>query len=84
MAGDFNDWGEQLDAPMRADRACERATATGASAPLRYTFPSRVPVFALDRIYTRGLRCTSTFVPRGAAWARMSDHLPLVAELERG
>ena len=46
------------------------------------TFPSRVPVFSLDRIYTRGLRCVSTSVPRGAAWARMSDHLPLVAELE--
>ena len=41
------------------------------------TFPSRVPVFSLDRIYIRGLRCVSTFVPRGTAWARMSDHLPL-------
>ena len=30
----------------------------------------------------RGFRCRSTAVPRGAAWARMSDHLPLVAELE--
>jgi endonuclease/exonuclease/phosphatase family metal-dependent hydrolase len=46
------------------------------------TFPSRVPLFSLDRIYTRGFRCTSTFVPRGPAWARMSDHLPLVADLE--
>jgi endonuclease/exonuclease/phosphatase family metal-dependent hydrolase len=48
------------------------------------TFPSRVPVFALDRIYTRGLRCRATYVPRGPAWTRMSDHLPLVAEFERG
>jgi endonuclease/exonuclease/phosphatase family metal-dependent hydrolase len=53
----------------------------GTSAPLR-TFPSLVPVFSLDRIYTRGLRCTSAFVPRGYTWARMSDHLPYVAELE--
>jgi endonuclease/exonuclease/phosphatase family metal-dependent hydrolase len=36
----------------------------------------------MDRIYARGLRCLSTAVPRGAAWARMSDHLPLMAELE--
>jgi len=36
----------------------------------------------MDRIYTRGFRCRSTSVPRGPAWARMSDHLPLVAELE--
>jgi len=45
------------------------------------TFPSRMPLFALDRMYTRGLRCLSMTVPRGPAWARMSDHLPLVAEL---
>ena len=43
---------------------------------------SRVPVFSLDRIYTRGFACRSTLVPRGSAWARMSDHLPFVAELE--
>ena len=72
------DWGEKLDLPMRA-MGLSRATPDGA-APLR-TFPSLVPVFALDRIYTRGFRCTSAFVPRGDTWARMSDHLPCVAEL---
>ena len=46
------------------------------------TFPSLMPVFALDRFYLRGLACRSTLVPRGMTWARMSDHLPLVAELE--
>ena len=79
LAGDFNDWGEKLDEPMRS-MGLARATPDGA-APLR-TFPSLVPVFALDRIYTRGFRCTSAFVPRGNTWARMSDHLPCVAELE--
>jgi len=39
-------------------------------------------MFSMDRIYARGLRCRTTSVPRGAAWARMSDHLPLLAELE--
>ncbi|HZE90539.1 MAG TPA: endonuclease/exonuclease/phosphatase family protein [Rhizobacter sp.] len=80
LAGDFNDWGEKLDAPMRA-MGLARGAREGVS-PLR-TFPSRVPVFSLDRIYTRGFRCTSMFVPRSNAWARMSDHLPLVAEFER-
>jgi endonuclease/exonuclease/phosphatase family metal-dependent hydrolase len=79
VAGDFNDWGEKLDAPMRA---CGLARAAVEGSVVRpNTFPSRVPVFSLDRIYTRGLRCLSTTVPRGTAWARMSDHLPLVAEL---
>ena len=75
VAGDFNDWGEKLDAPMRFC-GLERAQA---GARLN-TFPSRVPVFSLDRIYTRGLRCVGSTVPRGTAWARMSDHLPLVAD----
>ncbi len=80
VAGDFNDWGERLDAPMR-ELGLRRAVAPRSRATQRLTFPSRVPVFALDRIYTRGLRCRSSTVPRGAAWARMSDHLPLMAEL---
>ena len=79
VAGDFNDWSERLDGGMVA-AGLERALVQGGRREL--TYPSRVPVFALDRVYTRGLRCVSTFVPRGAAWARMSDHLPLVVELE--
>jgi len=79
VAGDFNDWGERLDASMRATGLVRAQDANGEKP--RPTFPSRVPVFSLDRIYTRGFDCLSTFVPRGPAWARMSDHLPLVAEL---
>ena len=81
VAGDFNDWSEKLDRPM-AGIGLVRARTAHQSASHRLTFPSRVPVFALDRIYTRGLVCRSTHVPRGGAWARMSDHLPLVAEFE--
>jgi endonuclease/exonuclease/phosphatase family metal-dependent hydrolase len=81
VAGDFNDWGEKLDAPMR-DIGLVRASAGGRIGPGAPTFPSRVPVFALDRFYVRGFGCRVTMVPRGSAWARMSDHLPLVAELE--
>ncbi|HWH74676.1 MAG TPA: endonuclease, partial [Methylibium sp.] len=84
VAGDFNDWGERLDGALReAGLTRARAPSGGAASQHRsLTFPSLAPVFALDRIYTRGLRCASTFVPRGASWARMSDHLPLVAEFE--
>ncbi len=84
VAGDFNDWGEKLDAPM-AGLGLARALAppgAGHTRSARMTFPSLMPVFALDRFYVRGLACRWTMVPRGLAWARMSDHLPLVAELE--
>ncbi len=79
VAGDFNDWGEKLDSPM-AELGLHRARAQGASRAA--TFPSLAPVFALDRFYLRGLNCRSTMAPQGMSWARMSDHLPLVAELE--
>ncbi len=81
VAGDFNDWGERLDEPM-AQLGLTRAVAPGQRRDGRTTFPSLAPMFALDRFYLRGLACRTTMVPRGIAWARMSDHLPLVAELE--
>lgn len=109
VAGDFNDWGERLDAPMRSiglERAAAPlpcATDTGSSGqdPIRTsarpggglppgdaatrrhppTFPALAPVFALDRVYLRGLRCLRTQVPRGAGWRRWSDHLPLLVDL---
>jgi len=81
VAGDFNDWGEKLDGPMNAC-GLHRAVVPGQSAARLNTFPSRIPIFSMDRIYTRGLRCVSASVPRGPAWARMSDHLPLLADLE--
>ena len=83
VAGDFNDWGEKLDGPMRAF-GLERARVASESMARLNTFPSRVPLFSMDRIYVRGFRCCATSVPRGPAWARMSDHLPLLAELELG
>jgi endonuclease/exonuclease/phosphatase family metal-dependent hydrolase len=81
VAGDFNDWSERLDVPMH-NLGLQRAGTDGANHLKRSTFPALAPVFALDRIYVRGLRCRALQVPRGAAWARMSDHLPLLAELE--
>ena len=79
VAGDYNDWGERLDPPMRGHGLRRAVPPHGRGRAA--TFPSRLPVFALDRVYTRGLRCTGLQVPRGPSWARMSDHLPLVVEL---
>jgi endonuclease/exonuclease/phosphatase family metal-dependent hydrolase len=79
VAGDFNDWNEKLDIPMAGIGLHRARPSQGGPSQ---TFPSLMPVFALDRFYVRGLSCRSTMVPRGMAWARMSDHLPLVAELD--
>lgn len=78
VAGDFNDWGQQIkrmlasfslheyDAPSLAKRA--------------FTFPARLPLVQLDHVYVRGLQPLGLQVPRGRDWWRMSDHLPLIAE----
>jgi len=79
IAGDFNDWSEKLDPILTGAGLARARTEALARVP---TFPSIVPVLSLDRVYTRGLRCNSVMVPRGGTWARLSDHLPLVVELE--
>lgn len=76
VAGDFNDWGAQLLKPMAN---LGLSTFDGIRLP---TFPSRLPLLHLDRIFVRGLKPVSAYVPHGRVWARMSDHLPLIAELE--
>lgn len=74
VAGDFNDWGVRLHRPM-ADLGL--GTFEGIRLP---TYPSRLPLLHLDRVYARGLRPAAAHVPHGKAWARMSDHLPLITE----
>ncbi|WP_313952171.1 endonuclease/exonuclease/phosphatase family protein [Accumulibacter sp.] len=46
------------------------------------TFPSFAPWLTLDRIYVRGFEVLDMHVPNGLAWARCSDHAPLIAELK--
>jgi endonuclease/exonuclease/phosphatase family metal-dependent hydrolase len=75
VAGDFNDWADQLHAPLR------RAGLVTFEALRLPTFPARAPLLHLDRIYARGLLPLTAQVPRGRVWARMSDHLPLIGEL---
>lgn len=74
VAGDFNDWGGKLREPMARLGLRDHARARAA------TYPSRLPLAQLDYVYARGLDPLRVGVPHGRNWARMSDHLPLVAE----
>lgn len=78
VAGDFNDWGNQLAQMLAGFGLLE----FGGSAPHPLTYPSRLPVARLDHVYARGLHPLSLTVPRGRIWWRMSDHLPLIAEFQ--
>ena len=74
VAGDFNDWGNQVQV------ALAQANLTAFSGRGQATFPSRLPLVQLDYVYARGLLPISVHVPRGRIWGQMSDHLPLIAE----
>ncbi|MBN1868502.1 endonuclease/exonuclease/phosphatase family protein [Candidatus Sumerlaeota bacterium] len=80
VAGDFNDW------RGRSHRAFARPlgfveTFRHTQGRTARTFPSWMPVLGLDRIYVRGLRTTRSTVCSRHVWSRLSDHLPLMAEL---
>ncbi len=76
LCGDINEWfgiGRPLRWLNRRLGPCSR---------LR-TFPSRLPVFALDRIWvTRPATLVRATVHASATARVASDHLPLVAEIE--
>ena len=74
VAGDFNDWGKQVQV------ALAQANLTASSGRGQATFPSRLPLVQLDYVYARGLLPMTVHVPRGRIWGQMSDHLPLIAE----
>lgn len=46
------------------------------------TFPAVFPWLRLDRIYQRGFSVRHASVLHGRPWTRLSDHAPLLAELE--
>jgi endonuclease/exonuclease/phosphatase family metal-dependent hydrolase len=46
------------------------------------TFPAVFPWLRLDRIYQRGFSVRHASVLHGLPWTRLSDHAPLLAELE--
>ena len=74
VAGDFNEFGGTLSRTLRHDGLIEF------EATRHPTFPSRLPLAQLDHIYARGLAPIRAEVPHGRAWARMSDHLPLITD----
>jgi endonuclease/exonuclease/phosphatase family metal-dependent hydrolase len=80
VAGDFNDWrgrGHALLAGCGLHEAFVEAHGRFAR-----SFPSRLPLLPLDRIYVRGASAREPRVLGGPPWSRLSDHAPLLARIE--
>ena len=81
IAGDFNDWRNQSGQTLSRELNIQDVfhTAHGISAR---SFPSRMPLFRLDRIYVRGFDVLHCNVHTGGNWLRLSDHAALSAQLK--
>jgi endonuclease/exonuclease/phosphatase family metal-dependent hydrolase len=82
IAGDFNDWRNQLSLTLAHELGVQDVFDLQEGKPAR-SFPSRVPLFRLDRIYVRGFNVQRCDVHIGGKWLRLSDHAALSAQLER-
>lgn len=80
VAGDFNDWRDRAHRVLKRcvglDEVFVRAQGRAAR-----TFPARLPLLRLDRIYVRNARAHRPVALPRHPWSRLSDHAPLAAEV---
>lgn len=76
LMGDLNEW-------FLWGRPLRRLHAHFGATPAPATYPARRPLFALDRLWVKPLRCLVELDTHRSPLARIaSDHLPLTATLE--
>ncbi|MDQ7989699.1 MAG: endonuclease/exonuclease/phosphatase family protein [Candidatus Dactylopiibacterium sp.] len=80
IAGDFNDWRGTASHWLERRLGLVEAFTALHGLPAR-SFPARMPVLRLDRVYLRGIQPVSATVLWGAQWVGLSDHAPLSVEV---
>lgn len=80
LAGDFNDWRMRASRYLADELGLREVFQTQRGRHAR-SYPSMMPLFALDRIYMRGLGVKTCNVHAGPVWHRLSDHAALTATL---
>lgn len=80
LAGDFNDWLGGAHKLFTEKMHCIEAHHH-LHRSLAKTFPSRMPLLTLDRIYLRNLMPKTSLVYSQDPWHTLSDHCALLAEV---
>jgi endonuclease/exonuclease/phosphatase family metal-dependent hydrolase len=80
VAGDFNDWGQRAHKQLESGAGLREVFVQAHGRPAR-TFPARLPVLRLDRIYVRNAVGHAPMVLPRKPWSHLSDHAPLAAEI---
>lgn len=80
VAGDFNDWQIEASSVLRTNLHLHEVFELTRGRAAR-SYPAGLPLLRLDRIYIRGFTVAAAHIHRGPAWARVSDHAVLSAQL---
>lgn len=81
VAGDFNDWRRRACKLLAEGAALHDVFVQAHGKPAR-TFPARLPLLRLDRIYVRNAIGHAPVVLPSQPWSHLSDHAPLAAEIQ--
>lgn len=81
LVGDFNDWNKKISPRLEKSLGAMEVFKSlhGKYPP---TFPSIYPVLSLDRVYVHRMIPISANALREKHWKKLSDHLPLLVEVE--
>jgi endonuclease/exonuclease/phosphatase family metal-dependent hydrolase len=80
VAGDFNDWRQKANRPLKVQAGLDEIFTRAKGRPAR-TFPVRMPLLRLDRIYVKNANASAHAVLPLRNWRHLSDHAPLSAEI---
>jgi len=82
IAGDFNDWRQKASKVLAEQQHLKEVFKVTNGAYAR-SFPSMLPLFKLDRVYTRGFQVLDCGVFGHTSSTQVSDHAALTAHLLR-
>jgi endonuclease/exonuclease/phosphatase family metal-dependent hydrolase len=81
LVGDFNDWNCKIAPRLESElNAVEAFKYLNGKYPA--TFPSLMPMLSLDRVFMHKLKPVSAYILNEKKWRKLSDHLPLLVEIE--
>ncbi|MFA6040494.1 MAG: endonuclease/exonuclease/phosphatase family protein [Methylophilus sp.] len=82
IAGDFNDWRQNASKTLKEQQHLTEVFKATHGAYAR-SFPAMLPLFKLDRVYTRGFKVVDCAVFGHSSTTQVSDHAALTAHLLR-
>ncbi len=81
VAGDFNDWRRRAHAQLEQGAGLQEVYVQAHGRAAR-TFPARLPILGLDRIYVARAHAHRPLMLPRRPWTHLSDHAPLAAEIQ--